>query len=310
MAITLLESAKLSQDKLKRGVMETYVLNAPVLQKLPFMGIEGNAYTYNEEKELPGVAFRSVNEGYEESTGTVNPKSESLVIMGGDADTDKFIQQTRSNFNDQRAIQTALKVKALAYKFQDTFFNGDTAVDPKSFDGLKKRLTGNQVITAEENGFQLDTQDKGSMYAFMEIMDSFLSNVRGKADALYMDSKTLTKVKSIARQLGYDERTLDGFGKSVFAYDGIPFFDAGEKPNGTKIIGHDESQGTASNTTSIYAVKFGADEFVSGLTNGGVQVYDLGELQEKPSYRTRIEFYTGIGVFNGKAAARLKGLIV
>src|SRR5690606_10621224 len=101
------------------------------------------------EDSLPGVAFRGVNEGYEESTGVVNQLTESLSIMGGDADVDRFIQQTRSNINDQRANATAMKTKAAAYKFQDTFFNGDVAVDSKSFDGLKKRLNGSQVITAD-----------------------------------------------------------------------------------------------------------------------------------------------------------------
>ncbi|MCK0470886.1 major capsid protein [Halalkalibacter sp. APA_J-10(15)] len=309
MAITLLESAKLSQNTLKRGVATTFVQNASVLQMMPFMDIVGNAYTYNEEKTLPGVAFRGVNEGYEESTGTVNPKTESLVILGGDADTDKYIAQTRSNINDQRAVQTALKTKALAFQFQDSFFNGDTATNAKSFDGLKKRLTGGQVINADTNGLSIGT-DTVSMNRFMEALDALIYQVQGKADALFMDSKTLLKVKSIARQLGYFDNTVDAFGRSVFAYDGVPFFEAGETVDGSKVIGHEETQGEATNTTSIYAVKFGADEFVSGLTNGGVQVYDIGELESKPAYRTRIEFYTGIGIFNGKSAARLKGLIV
>ena len=71
-------------------------------------------------------------------------------------------------------------------------------------------------------------------------------------------------------------------------------------------------QGTSHASSSIYAVKFGADEgdqAVTGLTNGGVQVEDLGQLQSKPAYRTRIEFYCGMAVFGGKAAARLKGVL-
>ena len=50
------------------------------------------------------------------------------------------------------------------------------------------------------------------------------------------------------------------------------------------------------------------DPGVLGITNGGVQVYDLGELQDKPAYRTRIEFYTGLAVQGGRAAARLTGV--
>ncbi|WP_405153133.1 major capsid protein [Paenibacillus sp. FSL K6-0108] len=308
MALTLLESAKLSQDTLQQGVIETFVQNAPVLQYLPFMEIQGNAYAYNREASLPGVAFRGVNEGYVESTGAVNQLTESLSIMGGDADVDKFIQQTRSNVNDQRAIQTALKTKAAAFKFQDTFFNGDIATDSKSFDGLKKRLTGSQVITASTNG--LNIEDVGNYDLFLEALETLLYQTRGRADALYMDSKTKIRLSTIARKLGFHENSVDVFGRPVTAFNGVPIFDAGDNAAGDKVIGHNETTGTASNTTSIYAVKFGADEFTSGLTNGGVMVTDLGEVQDKPVLRTRIEFYTGMALFDGKSAARLSGIIV
>lgn len=308
MALTLIESAKLSQNTLQQGVIETFVQNAPVLQYLPFMEIQGNAYAYNREDSLPGIAFRGVNEAYTESTGAVNQLTESLAIMGGDADVDKFIQKTRSNLNDQRALQTGLKTKAAAYKFQDTFFNGDVAVDSKSFDGLKKRLTGSQVITAATNG--LDIGVASNYDTFLEALDALLYQTRGRADALYMDSKTMIRLNTIARKLGFHEMTVDAFGRPVSAYNGVPIFDAGDNADGDKVIGHNETAGSATNTTSIYAVKFGADEFTSGLTNGGVMVTDLGEVQDKPVYRTRIEFYTGLALFDGKSAARLSGIIV
>src|SRR4051794_12672881 len=151
-AVTLAEAAVLSQNSLQRGVIETFVQESSVLDRIPLMPIEGNAYAYDSEATLPGVAFRSVNEAYTESTGTVNQATESLVIMGGDADVDRFIVQTRGNLNDQRAIQTRLKVKAASYLYQDTFFNGDVSVNSKAFDGLKKRLTGSQVIATGTNG--------------------------------------------------------------------------------------------------------------------------------------------------------------
>src|SRR3982751_852870 len=119
MALTLAQSAALSQNDLQRGVLETFVVESPVLDRLPLMPIEGNAFAYDEEAALSTIEFRAVNSAYTEGTGTVNQKTESLVILGGDADVDRFIQQTRSNLNDQRAIQTRLKVKAATYKFQD-----------------------------------------------------------------------------------------------------------------------------------------------------------------------------------------------
>ena len=309
MAVTLAEAAVLSQNDLQRGVLETFVQASPVLDRLPLMNIEGNAYAYNKEATLPGVAFRSVNEAYTESTGTVNQATESLVILGGDADVDKFIVQTRGNLNDQRAVQTAMKVKAASYKFQDSFINGDVAVDPKGFDGLKKRLTGSQVLDAATNGIG----PVAGGHDFFDALDALVAQVAGGADALYANSAVIAKIMSSARRLGGADMITEALtGKRVATYNGIPLLDIGKTAAGADIITRTETQGTAAGTSSsIYAVKFGQDEgdqAVTGLTNGGVQVYDLGELDSKPAYRTRLEFYCGLAVF-GNGAARLRGVL-
>ncbi len=309
MAVTLAQAAVLSETDLQRGVIETFVIESSVLDRLPLMSIEGNAYAYNVEATLPGVSFRAVNEAYVESTGTVNQRSESLVIMGGDADVDKFIVRTRGNLNDQRAVQTAMKVKANALKFQDTFINGDVAVDPKSFDGLKKRLTGGQVIAAGANG--LGPVSGG--HDFFDRLDDLMGSVAGGPDVLYANRAVIQRILSAGRRLGgSDIVTEDITGKRVVQWNGVPVLDLGTRADGTDIIARNETQGTATNASSIYAVKFGQDEgdqAVTGLENGGVQVYDIGELQEKPAFRTRIEFYCGLAVFGGKAAARLAGVL-
>ena len=52
MALTLEEAAKLSNDMLLQGVVETIVKDSPVLQRMPFIEIVGNGLTYNQEKHL------------------------------------------------------------------------------------------------------------------------------------------------------------------------------------------------------------------------------------------------------------------
>ena len=317
MALSLIESAKLSQNQLARGVMETFVQLNPVLDRVPFMPIEGNAFAYNEEGTLPGVEFRAVNGAYTESTGTVNQKTESLVILGGDADVDKFIVQTRGNLNDQRATQTALKVKAASYKFSDAFFNGDTAVDVNGFDGLKKRLVGGQVIAAGVNGIPVLGNGGTDAQAFFDALDNLVSLVpglNGDNGAIYANASILGKIRSAGRRLGGIEMVREDLtGKRVLQWNGIPILDPDVTAAGVRVLPQTETQGTAAGTaSSVYAVRFGqseGDQAVTGLTNGGVQVYDLGELDVKPVYRTRIEFYCGVGVFGGKAAARLTGLL-
>ncbi|QDY79789.1 major capsid protein [Streptomyces qinzhouensis] len=316
MALTLPEAAKLSTDELQRGVIETFVQESSILDRIPLLTIEGNSYAYNEEGTLPGVEFRSVNEAYSESTGTVNQKSERLVILGGDADVDKFIVKTRGNLNDQRATQTRMKIKAASYRFQDAFFNGDVATEPKGFDGLRKRLTGAQVISAGANGAGIVGVDGADAHAFFDLMDRLIAQVPGlnaANGALYANAGVIARIKSAARRIGGFEMVRESLtGKTVATYNGIALLDPGQNATGADILPQTETQGTANNASSIYAVRFGQsedDRAVTGLTNGGIQVTDLGELESKPSYRTRIEFYTGLAVFGGRGAARLNGVL-
>jgi len=317
MAVTLAQAALLSQNSLQRGVIETFVQLSPVLDRIPLMNIEGNAYAYDSEATLPGVAFRAVNEAYVESTGTVNQSTESLTILGGDADVDRFIVQTRGNLNDQRAVQTRMKVKAASYLFQDTVFNGDVSVNPKAFDGLKKRLTGAQVISIGTNGAPVLGNGGTDAQAFFDAMDALVAAVPGldgSNGAIYANAAIIGKIRSAGRRLGGVETVReDTTGKRVVQWNGIPVLDPGANLAGANILPQTETQGTASGTaSSVYAVKFGQDETdggVTGLTNGGVMVDDLGLLQSQPVYRTRVEFYCGMGVFGGKAAARLTGVL-
>ncbi|MFE4536487.1 major capsid protein [Streptomyces scopuliridis] len=305
MALTLAESAKLTQDMLKLGVIEMFVQESPILDRLPLIDVQGSAYKYNEESKLPGVAFRAVNEAYPESVGAVNQRIETLAILGGDADVDKFIVQTRSNLNEQRAIHTHMKIKAASIHFSDQFFNGDIMVNPKGFDGLRKRLIGSQVVDAG------GTSPVADGYAFFDALDSLVGRVRGLSGAngaIYTNSEIIAKIKSGFRRLGGSELLMSEIGgKLAPTWNGIPLLDAGQNLDGTDVIpltaGEDGKE-----TSDMYAVRFGASEAdtgVTGLTNGGIQATDLGEAHEKPVYRTRIDFYCGLAMFGGKAAARL-----
>ncbi|GGZ12299.1 hypothetical protein GCM10010387_00190 [Streptomyces inusitatus] len=309
MALTLIESAKLTLDDLQRGVIEVFVQESPILDRLPLISFEGSAFAYNEESTLPGVSFRAVNEAYPESTGTLNQRIETLAILGGDSDVDRFIAKTRGNLNDQRAIQEMLKIKAASIHFSDQFFNGDIQVNPKGFDGLRKRLIGRQVLDAKGVG------PIANGHEFFDALDRLTASVRGidgSNGALYMNGELIARIRSGFRRLGGSELLMSDIqGKRTTLWNGIPLLDVGQKLDGTDILPLTAGTG-GKETGDIYAVRFGkteADSAVSGLTNGGIQATDLGEAHDKPVYRTRIEFYCGIAMFGGKAAARLTNVL-
>lgn len=287
--LTLTQAEKLSTDILRKGVIEIFARTSPVLEMLPFMEIVGNSYQYNVEKELADVAFREVNEGYTASHSVVEQKNEGLVILGGDVDVDNFLVKTRGNVNDIRALQTTLKSKALAKEFTKNFFYGDSAVNPKSFNGLKHKVASyGQVIDLEGGEITLD--------ALNELLDA----VEGGPDVLYMNKIMRRKIQAILQNsTHYIQNGTDEFGRRVDYYGDVQIrtIEDGIIP-------------VTEGNTEIFAVKFGADEYVSGLRNGSVSVRDLGELDEKPVYRTRIEFYCGLAMFHPKSACVLTGVKV
>lgn len=289
MAISLVESAKLSQNMLQKGVIETFVRTSAVLEVLPFMEVVGNAYAYNQVDALPSVGFRDVNEGYVESGSTFTQKSVALKMLGGDVDVDKFIAETRGNINDQRAIQTELKSKAVAEEFTKAFFHGDSATNAKSFDGIGKFIAAGQDIVVKDNV-------NGALT--LGDINALLDKVPYGADVLFMNRATRRIVMNLLQTSNhYVEVSQDAFGRPVTHYAGIPI----------RIV-EDAVLPAVNDANEIYAIKFNTGSDVCGLQNGGVRVQDLGELETKPVYRTRIEWYVAICVCNPLSVARLGGI--
>lgn len=294
MALTLLEAAKLNTgDVYKAGVLKKYAETSEILRLLPFESINGNSLRYNVEETLPGVGFRGVNGSYTESTGIINPKVESLTIAGGDLDVDKFIVDTMGA--DQRSVHEAMKIKALALAWTKTFIKGDSESDPMTFDGLQKRINGDALILNHASGAGLS----------LAKLDEAIDAVDG-ANAILMSKAMRRRLTVAARttavggNIGY---TIDEFGRQVTTYNDLPIVIVDKDNENTEILGFTET----GSTTSIYVVAFG-EGMVSGLQNGGMDVRDLGELEAKPALRTRIEWYSGFGVFAPRSAARLKNI--
>lgn len=298
MPLTILEAAKLNPGEIHRNsIVEMYTGSSGILLNLPVLGIEGNAYKYNRVAAYPGVGFRGVNEAYTASTGVLNPIMEPLVIAGGDLDVDKFIVDTMGV--EQRAVHERLKVEALSLSWTRKFIKGDMASEPREFDGLQTRITGAQKIAAGStaNGSAL------SLAKLDEAIDQTLNPTHllmNKAMARRLT--TAARTTSVGGYITYDK---DAFGRRVMQYNDLPIITLDYDNELSSILGFDEAatSGTAT-ATSIYVLNMSADGVV-GLQNGGIDVRDLGELQTAPVYRTRVEWYMGMAIFNGRAATRL-----
>jgi hypothetical protein len=293
MALTLAESAKLSNDVVLQGVIETIIQDSPILQNLPFIEITGNGLTYNRENTNPNATFFDVGDTWSEATPTFTQITATLKIVGGDADIDNFLLATRSNVQDLQAAVIRLRAKSVQQKFEDTFINGDTTVDSKSFDGIDKLTTGGQVATMGANGATLT----------LAKLDELVDLVKGGPPALLVMSKRSRRtLNNLARSAStFLQTDRNEFGQMVQFYDGVPI-------GVSDYISDAKTVGTSADCSTIYAMQLGEGALAGLTAPGGLIVEDIGSLETKDATRTRVKWYVSMALFNTIKVAKLTGV--
>ena len=311
MALTLAESAKLTNDVLLQGVIETIVKESPILQVMPFVHIEGNGLTYNREKALAAAKWFAPLGTWDQPTApTFDQLTATLSVLGRDADLDNFIRQTRSNIQDIEAVVVELAAKSLRHEFERTFIYGTLAAyltgqtaDANAFNGLIKLIdtkVGNaQVIACGATGAALT----------LPKLDQLIDAVQGgKPDILLMSKRSRRKIQALARAAGTNLEIGTGkLGDFVQLYNGIPIAINDWILDTHTLVASLETAVTGASSSTIYALRFG-EGAVCGATNQGIQVERVGTLETKDALRTRIKWYCSMVDFNVVARAALIGV--
>lgn len=297
MPLLIEEAAKLSHDDKQRGVIEEIVEKDELFALLPFVRSNDKNYTYVRENAISEGDFLDPYENINEGAATFTEVSSKLKVLAGHVDMDNFTTKVQSALNDQIAIQLAAKAKGIGRKFRRTLVTGDSGVNAKEFDGIKKLVVANQTLSAGTNGGAL------SFAALDELRDM----VKYGADVLMMRQGTWRAIREISRAFGgntADKMMIPNFGVPVWAYDGVPVIINDYLPG-------DETQGTNVKTCSIYALRLNESDGFHGLYGGdsaGMQLQPLGDLENKDASRWRIKWYCGTALKATHSVARLKGI--
>jgi hypothetical protein len=293
------EADKLSNNQLVAGVIEEIIDKDELFALLPFVGINGKAYVYDRENTLPDAEFYDVNDELDESAGTFTEVVAKLRILAGDVDVDKFLQETESDTNDQRATQIGLKAKAVGRKFKRTIAQGNATVNTKEFDGLPQLVSAPMTIQAggAANGTALT----------LNMLDELSDAVINGADAFVMRAGTIRAYRSLLYATGGIQPAMveiPNFGQAVLGHNGIPILR-------NDWLAADEDMGTNSNTCSIYAIRLNELDGFHGLWGGkeaGIRVEDIGTVQNKDADRIRVKWYCGSALKSTRSLARLQGI--
>lgn len=305
MAQTLTEAAKFTTDKIVAGIIRVIIKDSPVLQKMQFTDVVGNAYTYNRETTLGGANWYNPGEVWIEGTGTVTQKTATIKILGGDADVDEFIKKTRSNITDIEAETIESKAKDLQHTYLDAFYYSDSASDARAIDGVHK-ICQDSSMTG-----QILSMGSGSTGAALSMakLDQLVDLARdGNYDVLIMNRNLRRRITQYVRANGglYQEKR-DDFGNFYMVHNGVPIFIDDFLTQTETIASGVYSAKTGGATASIFGVKFGTKDLL-GLQNGGINKEKIGNLPDKDAHRWRIKWYNGLALLRTFSLARLDGI--
>lgn len=326
--VTLAQFKEGRSDYVDQQVIDSFRRNSLLLDQLVFddaleAGGNGSTLTYGYMREkIPSIAgTRGINTEYTPQEATREKMEVDVKVFGGAYEVDRVIEGVSGRASEV-ARQTEAKVKATCTAFQKAVIDGDADADTTTFDGLDKALRGsNTEINA---GGYIDLSTAAAMDAnykqLLDALDEFLSSLNGRASCIMSNTYMITKLKAAARRAGYLTHTEDAFGRSVSAYDDIPFMDMGYYPKKvgesyvetpvvpieTRTIGSDSVTGL----TDIYAPVIGLDNF-HGVTVKGSKFIS----QYLPNFKTpgavkkgEVELLAAIAMKSTRSAAVLRNI--
>lgn len=307
-------SGELSQEALRNLAVAEFMAACPLANYLEFYSISGNADNPRKaDSDMTAGATRTIGSDYTAKTNTPSFASVALKIYGDKVATDIAYERRGIDIGSQRARDLANAARSIGRFFTDKLINDTLAAE--TFSGLKEQTTNlnRYAIFDTANGGQVNPgnnfADVKQQHKFLEFLDANIQDIQGGPDVIICNGTFIARLTSIARAYISILNVQDIYGnnQNITTYNGIPLINAGYASNGSSLVlPFNEEEGSSSDCSSVYLVKFGEAEDVSLATNVGMDVKDMGV--QGTSYLTLIEFDVDLVVLNAKAVKRLRGL--
>jgi len=157
--------------------------------------------------------------------------------------------------------------------------------------------TAEQAAMNQNVSLQLSTT--ANQDTFVEVLFKALGDVNG-ANAILVNSNLAARLMTIAKRVGAAGETVNSFGVPVSTFNKVPIVTLP-----TSAIGQTESDGTNSDCTSAYIVRFAEELGVCFSTNSGFYFQDFPDFQTYPNGSARMQFFLNLVVERTDALKRL-----
>lgn len=246
------------------------------------------SYTYLRTVHERPASFRPYNTEYPVAEARRQKFGVELAPLGGAFEIDRVLANVGPAATNEVSFQMSQVIKSARAFFSDQVINGIRIRTPhgelreQGFDGLDFALAGSSTelgvgTVTDWTGPAMDTGRE--QHAALDLLDELVSTVDDTPSAILGNKRTIARVRSLARRAGYYTRSEGAFGRTVEAYNGIPFVDLGEKGGSSDpVIGiesrvidtdGDGTGATEHGLSDLYVVRLGLDGFHGVSTAGG-----------------------------------------
>jgi hypothetical protein len=208
---------------------------------------------------------------------------------------------------DRRLGGLAVK---LAQEVQDHMLTGTNAsyqmLGISTF--VKDAASGGQTTalgftTAEQaamnTNVSLQLNDTDNQNEFAEFLEKNIALVPA-ANAILVNTNLAARLTTIAKRLGAAGETVNSFGVPVKTFNGVPIV-----PLPTTAIPQTESDGSNSDCTSLYIVRFAEELGTAFSTNSGFYFQDFENAETYPQGKARMQMFLQLAVERTDALKRL-----
>ena len=278
----------LQQPLVDRVLQELIEVNNPLRQNLPRKPGSGSDWILNQRTARGTGGFVDDTEEPTDTQSTYLQKkfTYKTIIQRGKAT--RKLQAVGKTLLDIEAEEIESALQVVRDTEENALINGDSAVNPKQFDGLRKLTPAGQVLVAGANGAPLT----------LDLLDSAIDLNRGNPGMLIMSKKANRKLNALlqAQQRFVDTMEVTG-GFRVQVYNGIPIFRS-------IFVSDTQTQGTSNVCSDIFVLD------TSAVWVGELTPLKMVRLAQKSSQYSEFDVFEDLTLVLGNdiKVSRLAGV--
>lgn len=226
----------LQQPLVDSVLQELIEVNNPLRQNLPRKPGSGSDWILNQRTARGTGGFVDDTDEPTDSNSNYQQKKFTYKTIIQRGKVTRKLQAVGKTLLDIEAEEVASSLQVIRDTEESALINGDSAVNPKQFDGLRKLIPAGQTVVADVNGAPLT----------LDLLDEAIDVNRGNPNMLIMSKKANRKLNALlqAQQRFVDTTEVTG-GFRVQVYNGIPIFRS-------IFVADDQTQGTSNQATDIF----------------------------------------------------------